>query len=349
MDVFAQTDNSLDLINTEKGFRTSLFGFARAEVLEFIDQLMSNNAARNSQLNSSLVDMEAKVTDLKDENEALLDKTRVLVDQLEEKRSNHIQTTKDIEELKNDLKNKTEEVEQLKERLFSQEQEHNLSLSEIASLRKQIASLEDRLLAAKESSKCADDTIVAAQRAATRIMTEAVKQSPKNNNEFDVADISSIRDKVRSLENQLRSISDTVEIAFTSKIKNQESMNDGYYRHTSSFDKQDYGVNGGWISASIPQPNIEKNVSYWQPLERPTTPVGWQSAESAYENDLDALDNHDLHNHSKEASVARVYHHRRADTEQQERMVKVVKPTAVNYSQLRRQHNIKYIVTPHKR
>ncbi len=348
MDVFAQTDNSLDLINTEKGFRTSLFGFARAEVLEFIDQLMSNNAARNSQLNSSLVDMEAKLSDLRDENEALLDKTRVLVDQLEEKRSNHIQNAKDIEKLKTELNEKIAEIEQLNARLFSQEQEHNLSLSEIVTLRKQIASLEERLSAAKESSKCADDTIVAAQRAATRIMTEAVKQSPKPSLSTDVdsTDIASIRDTVRSLEKQLKSISNTVEIAFNSKSREQTAVSEGYYRHSVDSNKQEYGVNGGWISASIPQPSVEHTVSYWQPLERPTTPVGWQSEEATYETQEEVYFNPPQQTRDYEANS--VYHHRRADAEN-ERAVKVVRPTAVNYSQLRRQRNVKYLVTPHKR
>ncbi len=357
MEVFAQTDNSLDLLNTEKGFRTTLFGFARDEVLAFIDQMMSNNAVRNKQLNNTISDMEAKLTELQDENEALLDKTRLLVDQLEEKRGDHIQNSREIDQLQMDLAEQTRLVEEFKAKLFSREQEHNLSLSEIATLKKQITTLENRLSDAKESSKCADDIIVTAQRAASKIMTEAVKQSPKPEPTLNMPELSSIKDTIVSLEKQLKSVTETVEFALNAGSRPDETaQSSGYYSNTNNAPvQQDYQTNGGWISAQIPQPTVDQNPTYWQPMERPTTPVGWQQPQSAsYISDVNggvtlSVDMDDQHMHIQGSESNSVYHHRRADAVPQYSSPKVVRPTPVNYSKIRRQKGTKYIVTPHKR
>ncbi len=354
MEVFAQTNHSLDALNTEKGFKTALFGFSRSDVLAFIDQLMNNNANRNSQLNSSLIDMEAKLTELKDENEALLDKTRVLVDQLEEKRGEHIKYNKDVDILKNEISDQLKLIDQLKEKIFSQEQENNLLQSEITALKRQIATLEERLSVAKETSKCADDTIVAAQRAASRIMTEAVKQSPKPEHAVDVSEIVSIRDTIRSLEEQLKSVSHTVEVAIDSQQQPPQSQYENYYKREAE-PQEEIGLNGGWISAKIPQPRTTQNVSYWQPVERPTTPIGWQQPENMPANQYQSSDDGFTMMVSEQMLPTpdsqlqdRVYHHRRAEP-QLSNTIKIVRPTAVNYSQLRRQRGGKYLVTPHKR
>ncbi len=357
MEVFAQTDNNMDLLNTEKGFRTTLFGFARDEVLAFIDQMMNNNAARNKQLNTTLTDMDAKLTELQEENEALLDKTRLLVDQLEEKRGDHIQNSRELENLQKELAEKIEIIEQLKSKLFSQQQEHNMSLSEIAALKKQIETLEDRLSDAKESSKCADDIIVTAQRAASKIMTEAVKQSPKPETRLNMPELSSIKDTIVSLEKQLRSVTETVEFALNSKGMKQDDndSNTRYYNHTVGQTTEPEQTEGGWISAKIPQP-VADPQTYWQPMERPTTPAGWQQPDTSYIDDTTGgvtVIVKDPESASKQArrQQNQVYYHRRSEAPIQQYVsaTKVVRPTPVNYSQIRRQKVNKYIVTPHKK
>ncbi len=357
MEVFAQTGNSLEMLNTEKGFRTTLFGFARNEVLAFIDQMMNDSATRNSQLNSSLVDMEVKLSEVREENDALLEKTRVLVDRLEEKRDEQIKHSKEVEELEKELALQKEIVEQLNNKLYSQEQENNLSLSEIAALKKQIAALEERIAVANETSKQADDTIVAAQRAATRIMTEAVKQSPRPEPAINSNELFSLKDTIHSLEKQLKAVSDTVETAWNTNQKGTgEYAGGGYYNTPKTYEPEpEVGLNGGWISANIPQPPANHNVSYWQPVERPTTPVGWQQVEqfndyrqSNHENATGTLPNENMTASVNDPQPNSVYHHRRSEPVI-ERTVRLLKPSGVNYSQLRRQRKGKYVVTPHKR
>ncbi len=333
MDLFSETDNSLDMLQTEGGFKTSLFGFSRAEVLAYIDRMMMTNAGRNKHLNNSLVEMEGRLSELQEENTALLDKTKVLVDQLAEARSSKDRDEK-VSELNiiigelnvqnEDFRSRIDEqkftIEDLQRQVYAKEQESKIVLAENDTLKSRIQKLEQNLEKANETSKYADETIVAAQRAASKIMTDAARKIPKK--EKPPIDLTLLRDNIQELEKQLHSVVETVEFAVTGHAQNEESS-------TASKNKDEHKMGTGWISATPPEEENHKSVSsYWHPAERPNAPIGWQQPPEFGTSELPI---------PLALQKQQPYYHRREEQSitPPQRAVKLVRPTFINYRELR--------------
>ncbi len=340
MDLLSQTDNSLEMLQTAGGFKTSLFGFSRSEVLEYIDRLMMQNASRNKQLNSSLVEMEGRLCELEEENETLLEKTKVLVDQLSDAHGSTANSEKiealnvvisDLNAQNDSLRYKVEEQQELIDALNHQintsEQASKILSAENDTLKSQIQKLEESLEEANETSKYADETIVAAQRAASKIMTEAVKQVPKK--EEPVINLTLLRDNILELEKQLHTVAETVEFAVTGNAEQgREETPKGVVKHFSG--KERPNVGGGWISANAPNGVETKSVSsFWHPSERPSAPTGWQQppkyvAKKEVPLALQKKQEHEVYYHRKEERSSAELARKR-----------VVRPNYINYRDMK--------------
>ncbi len=368
MEPFSGTDNSLDMLQTEGGFKTALFGFSRSAVLEYIDGLMLTNATRNKHLNNSLVEMENRLADLEDENESLLEKSRVLVDQLSEAKAQGDQSEKvnelniiigelnvqnedfryrieqqqiTIEDLNRQLYNKENEIpivfaeeqqgriDELNHIIMSKDQEARIILAENEMLKSQVQKLEERLELANESARYADETIVAAQRAASKIMNDAARSVPQPTIVHPTIDLTLLRDNIISLEKQIHNMVETVEFAVSGEIEPQSEQveTQGYYQDDLP-KSQTSPTESGWITASAPQSvwNSKPVSSYWHPAERPSAPTGWQQPPQyvAQEAQVPLA----LQKQKEQEQSAPVYHHRKETVSKE--TVQLVRPTRVN-------------------
>ncbi len=361
------------MLQTEGGFKTSLFGFSRSEVLEYIDQLMLTNASRNKHLNNSLVEMENRLADLEDENEALLEKTRVLVDQLSEAKSQDNQGEKvnelniiigelnvqnedfryrieqqqiTIDDLNRQLYAKENEIpivfaedqqgtiDDLNHIIMSKEQETRIILAENEMLKSQVQKLEERLELANESARYADETIVAAQRAASKIMNDAARSAPQQVVAHPPIDLTLLRDNIIALEKQIHNVVETMEFAVSEDTAHQMQEVESQQYYQEELLPIERTTQSGLITASTP---VSEQIwepkpvsSYWHPAERPSAPAGWQqppqySAQEA-EMPLALKKQKPMEEHNS------VYYHRK-DTSKP--TIQLVRPVRINSSESR--------------
>lgn len=145
------------------GFKTSLFGFKKADVLACIEKMADEARENEQKAEARARELQSTVDDLKANEGILLEKTRDICDQLSAQNKRNAEMEKQAGELREQLRRSEDEAALYKKRLFAKEQELLL-------LKGDKADLEQRL---KEQQQAAEQAL-AAQQTAQRQMKEKI-------------------------------------------------------------------------------------------------------------------------------------------------------------------------------
>lgn len=145
------------------GFKTSLFGFKKADVLACIEKMADEAKEKEQKAETRAQELQSTVDDLKANEGILLEKTRDICDQLSAQNKRNAEMEKQAGELREQLRRSEDEAALYKKRLFAKEQETLL-------LKGDKADLERRL----EEQQQAAEQALAAQQTAQRQMKEKV-------------------------------------------------------------------------------------------------------------------------------------------------------------------------------
>ncbi|MEG0397011.1 MAG: hypothetical protein RR612_09805 [Oscillospiraceae bacterium] len=108
---------------TQRVFRTTMFGFKRDEVLEYIERITSENTVNITQLTQQVEKLEKEYATSKDDNDILLLKIKEASETLQNEKQLAAQTAEELAQLRIKLEDTTQEMAGYKSRLFSREQE----------------------------------------------------------------------------------------------------------------------------------------------------------------------------------------------------------------------------------
>ncbi|MEG0305579.1 MAG: hypothetical protein RR764_08685 [Oscillospiraceae bacterium] len=108
---------------TQRVFRTTMFGFKRDEVLEYIERITSENTVNITQLTQQVEKLEKEYATSKDDNDILLLKIKEASETLQSEKQLAAQTAEELAQLRIKLEDTTQEMAGYKSRLFSREQE----------------------------------------------------------------------------------------------------------------------------------------------------------------------------------------------------------------------------------
>lgn len=145
------------------GFKTSLFGFKKADVLACIEKMADEAKEKEQKAETRAQELQSTVDDLKANEGILLEKTRDICDQLSAQNKRNAEMEKQAVELREQLRRSEDEATLYKKRLFAKEQETLL-------LKGDKADLEQRL----EQQQQAAEQALAAQQTAQQQMKEKV-------------------------------------------------------------------------------------------------------------------------------------------------------------------------------
>ncbi len=312
MEGLPQQEFSSPINYNERGFSTSLFGFAREEVVNFINHLVNENTARNSQLNNLLINTQARLkklekelsvletanTELVKENSTFAteraawqsekteqrDKAKVILSQLEEKRSEREflngkidELTAKVDTLNAELSVKQEEIVKLSGTVATYKEQNEAQVAEIKLLKERLEHMSDTQTSAPVAKETAQRTANYEQYQ-TRIQSAHI-----------IDDFISIKHHIDDVEKQLQTVAQSVNIAL-SDLGNDQRQN--FYRTSEPAVAQppsgyvypaQQPTNGGWLSAVVPQqfggdfataPNTAPSVATPQPVTyQPQVPV----------------------------------------------------------------------------
>lgn len=145
------------------GFRTSLFGFKKADVLACIEKMAAEAKQKEDEAQSRAQELQKTVDGLKENETILLEKTRDICDQLSDQNKRNAEIEKQAGELREQLRRSEDEAVLYKKRLFAKEQEALLLKGDKADLQQQL-----------ERQRQAAEQAQAAQQQAQRQMEQKV-------------------------------------------------------------------------------------------------------------------------------------------------------------------------------
>lgn len=199
------------------GFKTSLFGFKKADVLACIEKMAAEAKQKEDEAQSRAQELQKTVDGLKENETILLEKTRDVCDQLSAQNKRNAEIEKQAGELREQLRRSEDEATLYKKRLFAKEQEALLLKGDKADLQQQLEQqrqaaeqaqrqMEQKVAAAEESAR---QDIFAAEENAEQRVQQARQQAQKeavHQKAVMAAGAQDIADSVAVLKSQLAEV-----------------------------------------------------------------------------------------------------------------------------------------------
>lgn len=199
------------------GFKTSLFGFKKADVLACIEKMAAEAKQKEDEDQSRAQELQKTVDGLKENEAILLEKTRDVCDQLSAQNKRNAEIEKQAGELREQLRRSEDEAALYKKRLFAKEQETLLLKGDKADLQQQLEQqrqaaeqaqrqMEQKVAAAAESAR---QDIFAAEENAEQRVEQARQQAQKEavrQKAVMAAGAQDIADSVAVLKTQLAEV-----------------------------------------------------------------------------------------------------------------------------------------------
>ncbi len=162
------------------GFKTSLFGFKKEEVLACIEKMTKEAKEKEQQAETRVRELESAVDGLKANEEILLEKTRDVCGQLSAQNKRNAEIEKQSDELRGQLRRSEDEAALYKKRLFAKEQEALLLKGDKADLQQRLQEQQqaaEQARAAQQKAQRQMEQKVAAAEESARQEVFAVEES----------------------------------------------------------------------------------------------------------------------------------------------------------------------------
>lgn len=189
-----------------EGFKTSLFGFQKAEVLSYIEKLSGENSAAQKQLNEQIAALEEKLAAGESERGEVMEKVQEACIQLKEEQEHRKEAQAHCEKTE-------EELREMRERMMAREQELVMLRSEKSRAEERLAQMEETVLASKEKEKEVSAAIIGAQQAADSIVAGAKKEACAQKAEL-AKTAQDIGETVQRLKQELSQVENRIDLAF---------------------------------------------------------------------------------------------------------------------------------------
>ncbi len=170
------------------GFRTSLFGFKKADVLACIDKLAAEGQEKDKQAEAHAQELQSEIDALQEDKTVLLEKAKEICEELSAQKKRAGEAEAAAEALREQLHHAEEESASFKKRLFEREKDllnlknDNTSLKSdnetlTGRLREQQRLAEDAVSARQQAQQEMERSVAAAQADAERKASEAVREA----------------------------------------------------------------------------------------------------------------------------------------------------------------------------
>lgn len=215
-------------VSHNDGFRTSLFGFRRDEVLRYIDQVLQENKAQTDYYKVQIQNLEETIAASEQEKNEIYSKAKEVATLLRTEQERNKQLLEQHEKI-------LKEAQIWQTKLNAKENEITMLRRDKSRLESRVAELENELETARANSAQIERTIFEAEKKAASIIANA-EQEAAHFNQGVLENAADISKSMSVLKQELRNTEQRIDIAFS-------SMKDATYEIESAMQRVDAQLN----------------------------------------------------------------------------------------------------------